>query len=361
MSTAAQPNTPNGASSLDSDIDSVFGPMTNDSQVDAGDDNDEADAGDDAGANAADKGNVQRADQQEGEGEGDGLEGFADPLKAPPQRDAQGRIIDAQGNVIAATRNERREMYNFNRLRTATEKIKGERDRLRTENEALRTVRDMPGRLGLNLDQVSEAMEFRAKLERDPVATVRDIVARVMGNGYTMEQLFGADAPGYINGQMIQQQINTQLKPLNERLAAEQREQQIADTADRMMNDFIEQHEHADVHGSAIANLVATNEGMSPEKAYYELRQWAAVNGFDFSQPLQPQVVAKLEARQKTVPNNGQRTQQHSSAPSTPGGTRMPMGSQSSVNVRDNTYAAPDTNYRDIVADVFRSIGNGGQ
>jgi len=359
MSTAAQPNTPNGASSLDSDIDSVFGPMTNaggNAENEGGDDEDESNA---SGSETDGEGAAQRGAKQEGEGEGDGLEGFADPLKAPPQRDAQGRIIDANGNVIAASRNERREMYNFNRLRTATEKIRGERDRLRQENDALRTVRDMPGRLGLNLDQVSEAMEFRAKLERDPVSTVRDIVAKVMGNGYTMEQLFGADAPGYINGQLVQAQIDKQLKPLNERFAAEQREQQIADTADRMMNDFIEQHEYADVHGTAIAHIVSTNEGMSPEKAYYELRQWAAVNGFDFTQPLQPQVVAKLEAQGKTKPNGQQQQQRH--APSTPGGTRMPVGAQPPANVRDNSYAAPDTNYRDIVADVFRTMGNGGQ
>lgn len=356
---ATQPNEQQNGGTLDSDIDAVFGPMTPATGGEGGD-NDEADAGDLDTSNDQGEG---RAPQRQGEGEDDDpsalLNGLADPLKAPPQRDAQGRIVDKDGNVIAASRNERREMYNFNRLRLAADKISQHRDQLLRENQQLREIREMPGRLGLNMDQVSEAMEFRAKLERDPVATVRDIVARVMGNGYTMEQLFGADAPGYINSQLVSRQLDDRLRPLTERFATEQREERIRDNAHRAMTDFLEQHEHADVHGDAIAHIVQTNEGMTPEKAYYELRLWAQTNGFDFSKPLREQVAAHLEQRNGN--GGGQRQQQQPprrAAPSTPGGLRAPNGVPQ-VSARENSYAAPDASYRDIVAQAFRGIANG--
>lgn len=363
MSKVAQPNNgADGASSLDNDIDSVFGPM----DVNAGGDNDEADAGDDdtsqEGAGAEQRGAQQSNDAGEGEDDPAALlNGLADPLRAPPKRDAQGRILDKDGNVIAANRAERRDMYNFNRLRTAADKISKHRDELLRENQQLREIKEMPGRLGLNLDQVSEAMEFRAKLERDPVATVRDIVARVMANGYTMEQLFGADAPGYINSQIISRELDNRLRPLTERHAAEERERRISEVATRNMNDFLEKHEYAELHGDAIAQFVANNPGSTPEQGYYELRHWALQNGFDFTKPLREQVIAKLEAeRDGGQQRQPQGQQQRTNAPSTPGGTRAPAAA-ARTNVQDNAYAAPDASYRDIVANAFRALADGGR
>jgi hypothetical protein len=355
MTTATQPNNAPNGGTLDSAIDDVFGPMS----TAGGDENDEADAGDLDTSDDQGDGAAQRQTQEGGSDDDPAglLNGLADPLKGPPQRDAQGRIIDKDGKVIAATRDERREMYNFNRLRIAADKISKHRDVLLQENQQLRSIKEMPGRLGLNLDQVSEAMEFRAKLDRDPVATVRDIVARVMANGYTMEQLFGADAPGYINSQIIKGELDAKLRPLNERLATEDREGRIRDSAQRAMNDFLEQHEYADLHGDAIAHIVGTNEGMTPEKAYYELRLWTQANGFDFSKDLHEQVVARLEAQQNGGGNQQQQPQRRA-APSTPGGLRTPNGVPQ-TSVRENAYAAPDASYRDIVAGAFREFANG--
>ncbi len=340
--------------SLDSALDSVFGPMNS-----AGaEDSDDTNADDDAGSSDEGEGGAQRTTQQktEGEGEGDLLEGLAPRLNGKPQRDANGNIVDAQGRIVAMTREERREVYNFNRMRTAAEHYKKTGEELQRQLQGVQQYVDAMKQHNVTPQQATEALQFRARIESDPVSAVRDIVARVLGNGYTMEQLFGGEAAGYINAQMLNQQLEQRLRPLNERIASDEREQRIRETAERDMNSFLQEHEYADVHGEAIAHLVQTRD-MTPQKAYYELRHFAATNGLDFSQSLREQIAQRLEAGNG---DGGQppQQQQRRTAPSTPGGTRAPNGVQQS-SVQDNSYAAPDSSYRSIVEDAMRGIARG--
>lgn len=276
--------------------------------------------------------------------------GLAPALDGKPERDAEGRILGKDGRVLAEGREERRNLYNYNRLAKVTDTLRASNQRMETELAGLRHIAEMPGKLGLRLGDVEEAIQFRAQIDRDPVTAVREIVARVLNNGYSMEQLFGGDAPGYINGQMVKSQIDQHLAPLNKRFAETEREERITTQARTEMDNFVQNHEYADTHGQQIAFLVQ-ERGLDPVKAYYELRSWAQTNGLDFSQPLAPQVAARSQPAANGNGNGRQAPGRQ--PPSTPGNRRAAVPANA-PNAPVSQYANPDADYRSIVANAFR-------
>jgi hypothetical protein len=165
-----------------------------------------------------------------------------------------------------------------------------------------------------------------------------------------MEQLFGNDAVPAINARVITNELDRRLGPLERQTQQQQRQRQIEETAQVQMEEFVQQHPHAETHGVEISNLVSQH-GLTPERAYFELRSWVERRGFDFSSPLRPQIEA---AMQRQRGNSGRRQ-------STPGGMRgvAPNGSvptHNTANSRgDFKSNAP---WRDIAAAVFTELNS---
>lgn len=292
--------------------------------------------------------------QNNNEQQDDDPEGLGPVPKGPPQRDANGNIIDHKGRVLEG-RQDKRDFYAYNRVRLAADKLSKRNDELQRENQQLQHIAALPKALGLDMQAVQEAIQFRADFQREPVGTIREIVARALNNGYTMEQLFGGEATGIINSKMMQQTIDQRLQPLTSRFAREETEQRIHTQAQSDMDNFIAEHQYADVHGEQIAKLVGDHE-ISPQKAYYELRGWAQQHGFDFTQPLEPQVQQRVQQLQQQQRDGSQQQQPAQRQPSTPGTRRVANGAMPTAPV--SAMAPADSSFRDIVADAFRDLAN---
>jgi hypothetical protein len=159
-----------------------------------------------------------------------------------------------------------------------------------------------------------------------------------------MEQLFGTnEATGFINSKAIEQQLDRKLAPLTQRIERETQQAQAHEQAVERLSAFVEEHEHAEVHGEAIATLVQ-ERSLTPEKAYYALREFSIRNGFDFGKPLKPQVEAAQRAKQTQSTKQPVRT--------SPGNPR-PAGTNVSAYKRGMDIT-PSTNYRDIIRDTMR-------
>jgi hypothetical protein len=322
--------------SLDEDVDQVFGLGVEPTVDDTNDDapaNDTADETTDVSKQAADQ-PTDGADQQDDAGE---------PLRAPPRKDAQGNIVDENGNIVAATRQEKSAFYAVNRARAAADHANRELGQARQQLQRLQAYAELPKSLGLDMQAATEALQFRAKLDSDPVNTVREIVARVLQNGYTMNQLFGEDAPAQINAAIIKQQLDQKLGPITDRFAAQERESQIETRAREDLEAFVADHEYAELHGEHIARIVQEH-GVTPEKAYYELRLAVTQRGFDFSKPLAEQFVAS-----QGQPRNGAQQQQRP----TPG-ARRPVTNAAPINDQQRMIS-PDTSFKDIVSMALKS------
>jgi hypothetical protein len=285
--------------------------------------------------------------------EADPLDGLPPAYDSRPPRDAEGRIIGSDGKPIASTRQEKRDLFTYNKLRGVADNLRRQNETMTRELGQLRSLQQMPTQLGLNMDQVTEAMQFRARIESHPIDAVREIVARVIGNGYTMDQLFGPDAPAAINASIINQALDQRLRPLTSRIAAEEREATVSRGAEEDFNTFVADHEYADVHGHEIVHLVQ-RDGVSPERAYYELRLAAERNGLDFSQPLIPQFAAKQGDQQGQQPARGGQQQQRQQTRSLPGARSPAAGAPSAP--ASNFTVRPDTSFKDIVANAFKTV-----
>jgi len=232
-----------------------------------------------------------------------------------PKRGPRGELLDKAGNIVAGTRREKQLAYNLNRAQYAANVANRENRRLLQAMTQFSQLGDLVRSSNLTPAHVKEAIELRARAEQDPINTVRDIVSRVLANGVTMEQIFGTDSVPNINASLIKNELDKRLGPLQRREEQAARSERINQRANEQLEDFLFHHEHANVHGVEISQLVEAQQ-LSPERAYFELRSWAERRGMDFSQPLRPQVIAAIQQGQ------GGRSRQPQRQRSTPAGAR---------------------------------------
>lgn len=270
-----------------------------------------------------------------------------------PKKGPRGELLDKDGNVIASTRREKQLAYNLNRAQYAANQASRDLKRMQAHVQQYQQIDAQMKQHNLSPQMMLEAVQLRAMAEADPIKAVRDIVARVLANGVTMEQLFGADAVPEINARVITNELDRRLGPVEQKARQEQEAVQLNERAQEMMETFVNQHPHAETHGVEISNLVA-NHGLSPERAYFELRSWVERRGFDFSTPLKPQIEAAMKQQQRG--NGGQRPR----PPSTPGDIRSaPHGSVPTVNGdASRGDFKSSTPWRDIAASVFTELNN---
>jgi len=267
-----------------------------------------------------------------------------------PRKGPRGELLGKNGEVVAATRREKQLAYNLNRAQYAA-------------NQSARQIRAMQEHLQhyQGLDQVMkqhnlspqmahEALQLRAMAEKDPVMAVRDVVARVLATGVTMEQLFGTDAVPQINARVITNELDRRLGPLEKQTQARQQQAQIEERAQVQMEQFVQGHPHSETHGVEISNLVQQH-GLSPEKAYYELRSWAERRGFDFTSPLKPQIEQAMQ-RQR---GNGQRPR---STPGSMRGVQPNGGMTTSNNANSRGDFRANAPWKDIAAAVFTELNS---
>jgi hypothetical protein len=265
-----------------------------------------------------------------------------------PKKGPRGELLDKDGRIIASTRREKQLAYNLNRAQYAANQASRETRRM---HQALSQYQALDGIMkenNLSHEMAREALQLRAMAEKDPITAVRDVIARVLAAGATMEQILGHDAVPAINARVISNELDRRLGPLEKQTQARQRQLETEERAQEMMEVFVQQHPHAETHGVEISNLVAQH-GLTPERAYFELRSWVERRGLDFSSPLKPQIDAAVQQQQR-----GGRRQ------STPGDMRgVPSGNVQTHNTNGSRGDfRSNTPWRDIASAVFTELNS---
>ena len=270
-----------------------------------------------------------------------------------PRKGARGELLDKNGNIVATTRREKQLAYNLNRAQYAANQAHRDLRKLQEHVQSFQALDGLMKQNNISAQMAQEAIQLRAMAEKDPIMAVRDIVARVLATGVTMDDLFGHDAVPAINARVITNELDRRLGPLEQQTKQKQQEQQLNERAVEQAEQFIQSHPHADTHGNEISGLVA-NHGLTPERAYFELRSWVERRGFDFTSPLKPQIEAAMQ-RQR---GNGGSQQRR---PSTPGDMRgMPPGGQVPTHQTNNSRGdfKSNTPWRDIASAVFTELNS---
>lgn len=230
------------------------------------------------------------------------------PAPAKTKTDKDGNIVDDKGNVVAQAGADRRA---FERVQAQDRVIRqqdADLQRLNQELAQARALNDAPQKLGLTPADTQMGLQAIAAFKKDPVSTARWMLQETMRLGYDLKQIIGSDAQGQLNGgsldlAAVRGMINDAVKPLTADRNAQQVDQQANADAQREYDRFMANHDHAAVQEEAIASLVKRN-GVTPEVAYWQLREYAAVNSFDFTKPLGPQVAARHQGGQQQPNGN---------------------------------------------------------
>lgn len=270
--------------------------------------------------------------------------------------DDKGNIVDPNGRIIARAGAERRFYVENQRLNKLIQQRESDLVTAQKQLTDLQFLNDVPRQRGLTNDEVATALEM-ATLFRTPDGigkVARWVLENAVAKGYDISQLLGDGGVGSINAAAISRMIDDRLKPITERAAKEQQVEKVANDVRAARDKFLTEYPEAIPHQQELANYMRA-KNVSPERALFALREFAAVNGFDFERPIAPQIQERIRqhqsGRQPTAHDEGSRTQPHHARP-------MPNGGASGVSLEQaRVFADPDDGYDVIVREVMRENG----
>lgn len=285
----------------------------NDEQ-DAGDedtdaDGDEADGDSDGDSDDSDNPDLAardaRGNQQQDAPDIKGLR----PVPGGLFQDVKGNLVDAKGNILARAGSERRLFERSQRQGAVLSEQQNTIQQLTQERDQLNRMIDQPRALGLDMNDLAVGYPIISEFKKNPVEAAKKIVEMVLGMGHNLNEILGQDAGSSVEMSAIQRMLDQRLAPLNqieEQRTARIKEQENARAAEAAITRFVDEHENAGIHLEAIDNLIGRNRGMTPERAYFEIRGFAQKHGLDFSKPLAPQIEAVARAQNREQPQRRQ-------------------------------------------------------
>lgn len=280
------------------------------------------------------------------------------PVRNGLAQDQHGNLVDPKtGQIIARAGSERRL---FERSSRADSEVTRLTEKLSNAEKNLQTVQylnGMPGQLRLTSDETKAGLELVAEFKKNPVETAKKVVAMALEAGHNISDILGKSVGDSVDMRAITQLIDSKLAPLTSQRQTEQRTSANQEQAQAAVNKFLDDHEYAEVHIQAIDRLLGSNPGMTPEKAYYEIRMFAVQHDLDFAKPLGPQVEAARAEMQaanggngRREPARGQQAQQRTQRP-------MPNGSSSNGQHRqaeEPAFAPASSAWGDIIKQAMQ-------
>jgi hypothetical protein len=273
--------------------------------------------------------------------------------------DNEGNIVDPNtGKIIAKAGVERRLFENAHRARQQVAGLTDELQAYKKYVDSERTLAAEIKRVGFTPEEVKEYFETAVAFKTNPVEATRRIVAHVLSMGYNASEIVGKDVGDAIDLKAVQRMLDERLKPILEPQQREQEQAKFQNEYNQWLNQFISEHEYADVHLDVIDRLIgeakAVGENITAQKAYYRLREFCIQHDLDISRPLASQIHERQAGVQT---NNRQQVQQP--APSTqqnrsPGIPRRSVAPSTSRPIEEAPMAAPSDSWDDIIKGTLR-------
>jgi hypothetical protein len=221
-----------------------------------------------------------------------------------------GDLVNAAGEVVATAGAERRVYERSNKIQQENIETTRRMADMQKQFDDNNSFANQPKNLGLTNDESLIGMQLMQQLKSDPVAAARQILQTAVSKGYNVQDIIGTahGANSAVDMGAIEQMIASKLAPITQREEQFQQQQDQQQSNENAKRQFISKHEFSDIHLDPITNLLQNNPNMSPEQAYYEVKTYALSNGYDFTQPLGEQVLARNAGgnnQQTNQPNRG--------------------------------------------------------
>lgn len=260
----------------------------------------------------------------------------------------RGDIVDQSGKLIAQSGFAARMYHSNRRLKAQLDERSQQLNEIAQSVGEVRSLATSIQRYGLDNNEVAQAMDLAGRMKRgDVLGVAKEVLALIAAQGYNVTDLLGSEVGDSIELRAINNMINERLAPITRQEQDRQRQTEAAQNGKRAYDEFVAANDYADVHANDIVGVMK-REGVNPQTAYNRLFQFATVNRLDFSKPLQPQVIARIQANQKQQQNKQQQKPMPNGAATRSGNGAFPA----------QPLASADDDWGTIISEVQRTIGN---
>jgi len=249
-------------------------------------------------------------------------------------------LVDREGNVIARGGKERRfyEQLQVNKQQNTT--LNQQVQELQGQLEAINNAGTLGTQYDLTPEELNTGAQIIKSFKEDPTATIKYLLTQAQAAGHNIDDV----ATGGADMSAIKQMVNEAVSPLvqdrEQRVEAEEYQKKAAE----VYNGFMSQYPDAQIHDNSLARLLESDQNLTPEAAYFKLKNFYLEKGLDFSVPLET-LAQQEQQRQQTPEVNTQQT--------LPSGGNVPA-----QNVTDTADIADvGTSYDEIIRQSMRDAG----
>jgi len=274
---------------------------------------------------------TQQADSGQSSDDGTGTEPQQQQNRGPQD------LVDREGNVVAKGGKERRFYEQLQVQKQQNGTLNQQVQQLQSQLEAINGAGTLGTQYELTPEELTTGAQLVKSFKDDPVNTVKYLLTQAQAAGHNLDDV----ATGGVDAAAIKQMVNEAVSPLvqdrQQRVDSEQKQQK----AMEVYNNFMSQYPDAQVHEGSLARLLETDQNLSPEAAYFKLKNFYLEKGLDFGVPLETLAQQEQQAQQTPEVN----TQQ-----TLPSGGNVPV-----QNVTDTADIADvGTSYDDIIRQSMR-------
>jgi hypothetical protein len=245
-----------------------------------------------------------------------------DETKKAVRANKDGDLVDAEGNVIARRGKERRLYHTVERQDKVIQDLRSQMEQMADYAARMEHLHEMPKRMGLTPQDLENTYRYAQLVKSNPVAGAKSVLAMVLSQGYTLDQIIGADNGVALNTSAIQQMIDTRLGPIAQERQQRIIEQQVETQAQQSVNTFYVEHPDAEVHENDIVGLMRemAQPGEDPldtaRRAWSRLRNFIQERGLDPELPVKPQLIARAQQQKRSQQAPVQQPRQMAPMPS---------------------------------------------
>jgi hypothetical protein len=274
---------------------------------------------------------TQQADSGQSSDDGTGTEPQQQQTRGPQD------LVDKEGNIVAKGGKERRFYEQLQSTKQQNGALNQQVQQLESQLKAITDAGNLGTQYELTPEELTTGAQLVKSFKDDPVNTVKYLLTQAQAAGHNLDDV----ATGGVDAAAIKQMVNEAVSPLvqdrQQRVEAEQKQQK----AMEVYNGFMSQYPDAQIHENSLARLLESDQNLSPEAAYFKLKNFYLEKGLDFGVPLET-LAQQEQQKQQTPEVNTQQT--------LPSGGNIPV-----QNVTDTADIADvGTSYDDIIRQSMR-------
>jgi hypothetical protein len=322
--------------------------LPDDSQTQEGSEGDQGQQGQDGSQTGQDQSGTQQGTGTDK----DGQQGQDQNKQASQAHGPQDLVLN-DGTVIKG--GAERRLYEKNqRIEGQLQQEQQERQRLANELEQARgqmkayeQAFSSAQQYGISPQEANVGHRIVAAYKKDPVGTINYLLTEAKAAGHDVSAIGGSN----VDTAAIQRAIEQKLKPITDQYRAQEEQTQQQREAEQEAQQFFQRYPDAATHENELSRLLERNPQMSPDAAYFALREYYARNGLDFRYPLS---AYQQQRAQGGGQSGGQQTQQP--APSVPTG-RGGAGNSAHTTYDPTKASSGNAEWDDIIGNAMRDAG----